>query len=53
MNASEIIERRLRELAPEADLTYTHLAITIDQISELDLSTRPTSTTDTRAEGFR
>jgi hypothetical protein len=36
------IERRLREFAPEADLTFERVAVLPHQIEELDLPTRPT-----------
>ncbi len=52
VNAGEKIEQTLRELAPHADLTFTRLAVTPEQIDRWRLPTRPTKTTDSRAKGF-
>lgn len=43
---------KLREFAPEIDFTCRRLAVTEAQIEELNLPTRPTKTTDTRAKNF-
>jgi hypothetical protein len=52
VNAGEKIEETLRELAPDADITFERIAVTPEQIAEWDLPTRPTKTTDTRSRGF-
>lgn len=52
VNAGEKIEETLRELAPDADLTFSRVAVTLSQISKFNLPTRPTKTTDTRAKNF-
>jgi hypothetical protein len=52
VNAGEKIEETLREMAPDADINFTRLAVTPGQIEAWDLPTRPTKTSDTRAKGF-
>lgn len=52
VNAGEKIEETLRELAPHADIHFERLAVSLEQITELELPTRPTKTTDSRAKGF-
>jgi hypothetical protein len=52
VNAGEKIEETLREMAPDADINFTRLAVTPGQIEVWDLPTRPTKTSDTRAKGF-
>jgi hypothetical protein len=46
------VQDRLREFAPEADITFSRIAVTEDQISGWSLPTRPTKTTDSRAKTF-
>jgi hypothetical protein len=52
INAGEKIEETLRELAPDAEIIFQHIAVTPDQIAEWDLPTRPTKTSDSRAKSF-
>jgi hypothetical protein len=52
VNAGEKIEETLQELASDAEIYFERIAVTPDQISELDLPTRPTKTSDTRSKGF-
>ncbi len=52
VNAGEKIEETLREMAPDADITFERLAVTPEQIAAWDLPTRPTKASDTRAKGF-
>ena len=52
VNAGEKIEETLRELAPDADITFERIGVTPWQIEALKLPTRPTKTTDTRSKGF-
>jgi hypothetical protein len=52
MNAGEKIEETLREMAPDADITFQRIAVTVDQINAWNLPTRPTKMTDSRARGF-
>jgi hypothetical protein len=48
-----VVERRLREMAPGADIGFEVIAVTERQIVEMDLPTRPTKKTDSRAAKFR
>jgi hypothetical protein len=52
VNAGEKIEETLRELAPNADLTFERIAVNPAQIAAWDLPNRPTKQTDSRAKGF-
>jgi hypothetical protein len=52
VNAGEKIEETLREMAPDADITFERLAVTPEQIASWNLPTRPTKASDTRAKGF-
>ena len=45
-------EAGLRGMAPQAEIHFTRVAVTEEQISEFGLPTRPTKTTDTRSKGF-
>lgn len=47
------VEHDLREFAPDVDLHFERLAVTEDQIGRLNLPTRPTKRTDTRAKNFK
>jgi hypothetical protein len=46
------IERRLRQMAPDAEIYFQRVAVLPEQIVELDLPTRPTKRTDSRARTF-
>jgi hypothetical protein len=50
--AGEHIERELRRLAPNAWIQFERLAVTTEQIADLELPTRPTKTSDSRAAKF-
>jgi hypothetical protein len=52
VNAGEKIEETLREMAPDADITFERIAVTKEQITEWNLPTRPTKSSDTRSKGF-
>jgi hypothetical protein len=52
VNAGEKIEETLREMAPEADITFERIAVNPDQIAAWDLPSRPTKQTDSRAKNF-
>ena len=52
VNADEKIEQTLRELAPNADITFQRTAVTPAQIEEWRLPTRPTKTSHSRFKGF-
>ncbi len=47
------VEARLREFAPDADITFTRVAVNEDQIKRLKLQTRPTKKTDSRGKNFK
>ena len=47
------VEARLREFAPNADLTFTCVAVNEEQIKRLKLQTRPTKKTDSRGKNFK
>lgn len=46
------VEQRLREFAPDAEITFERVAVTPLQISAMSLPTRPTKKTDTRSAKF-
>jgi hypothetical protein len=52
VNAGEKIEETLRELAPDAEIVFERIAVTLEQIFRWRLPTRPTKTSDTRSKGF-
>jgi hypothetical protein len=52
VNAGQKIEQTLREMAPMADIHFERVAVTLDQIHNWKLPTRPTKLTDSRAKGF-
>jgi hypothetical protein len=52
VNAAQKIEETLRELAPDADITFERVAVTPEQIVAWNLPTRPTKKTDTRSKNF-
>jgi hypothetical protein len=47
-----VVEKRLREFAPECEICFERVAVLPEQIEELGLQTRPTKTTDSRSRGF-
>lgn len=52
VNAAEKIEETLRELAPDAEIHFRREAVTEWHIKILDLPTRPTKSSDSRAKKF-
>jgi len=46
------INRQLRALAPDAEITFRRVAVLREQIAELRLPTRPTKRTDSRSKTF-
>jgi hypothetical protein len=46
------VEKGIRELAPDAEITFERVAVNPWQIDAFNLPTRPTKTTDTRGKGF-
>jgi hypothetical protein len=47
------VEKELREQAPRANITFELVAVTEEQIVEMDLLTRPTKKSDSRSGKFR
>ncbi len=52
VDAGKKIEQTLRNFAPEAEIHFERLAVTMAQIIEWRLPTRPTKQTDSRAKSF-
>jgi hypothetical protein len=52
VNAGEKIEETLRDLAPDAEIHFERLAVSLGQIQAWNLPTRPTKASDTRSKGF-
>jgi hypothetical protein len=52
VDAGEKIDEFLREYAPTADIRFTRLAVTEEQIEQWRLPTRPTKRSDSRAASF-
>jgi len=50
--AATKIEETLREYAPDAEIHFERLAVTLEQIEQWNLPTRPTKQTDSRAKKF-
>jgi hypothetical protein len=46
------IQKRLRYFAPDVDIHFERIAVTPEQIVDLDLPTRPTKTSDSRSRNF-
>jgi len=53
LDISRVVERDLRELAPNVNITFERVAVTEVQIKRWNLPTRPTKKTDTRAKTFK
>ena len=53
LDISRNIEEKIRQYAPRADITFERIAVTEDQIYELDLPTRPTKRSDSRSKSFK
>jgi hypothetical protein len=52
VNAGQKIEETLHDLALDAEIHFTRLAVTPDQIADWSLPTRPTKQTDSRFKRF-
>jgi hypothetical protein len=52
VNAAHKIESTLREMAPNADITFERLAVLPEQITAWNLPSRPTKQSDSRAKNF-
>lgn len=53
VNIPQVVERNLHELAPGASISFQRIAVNPDQIRSMELLTRPTKMTDSRAKNFR
>ena len=53
VNIPEVVERNLRELAPQCNITFERVAVNEQQIKSYNLLTRPTKKTDSRSKNFR
>jgi hypothetical protein len=47
------VESRIKEFAPDADITFQRVAVTAEQIEAMSLPTRPTKRSDSRSKGFK
>jgi hypothetical protein len=52
VDAWRSFEAKVRAFNPEAPVTFERIAVTPSQIVDMNLPTRPTKTTDSRAKGF-
>lgn len=52
VDIARFVEKELRNLAPEAEITFEKIAVSTSQISELQLLTRPTKKSDSRSKNF-
>jgi hypothetical protein len=52
VDAARDVEAKLRRYAPDAEIHFERPAVTLAQIEEWNLPTRPTKQTDTRAKKF-
>lgn len=52
LSIASTIESRIRDFAPEADITVRRIAVTPEQVQMWNLPTRPTKKTDSRSKGF-
>lgn len=53
IDINRVVERDLRAFAPDAEIYFERIAVTLQQIYELDLPTRPTKKTDSRSKKFK
>lgn len=49
---ARLVHERLELYAPDADIRFEQLAVTLDQVREMELEGRPTKQTDSRAANF-
>lgn len=52
LDIARSVEEGLREFAPTAEIHFERVAVTLDQVEEWSLPTRPTKTSDSRSKGF-
>jgi hypothetical protein len=53
LDIARSVEEGIKEFAPKADLRFERVAVTPEQIADLNLPTRPTKQSDTRAKRFK
>ena len=53
LDISKQVEARLRQYAPNADIHFVRVAVNPEQITALNLPTRPTKKTDSRSKAFK
>jgi hypothetical protein len=53
VHIDRVVERRLREFAPGAEIHFQRVAVTVAQIKQWNLPTRPTKSTDSRSKTFK
>jgi hypothetical protein len=52
VHIDRVIENRLREFAPDAEIHFERIAVTKEQIAQFNLPTRPTKRSDSRSKTF-
>jgi hypothetical protein len=52
VDITRAVEQGIREFAPGAEITFERVAVTLDQIIDLSLATKPTKTTDSRCGNY-
>lgn len=52
VDITRTVERGIREFAPDVSLFFQRVAVTVQQVEELGLHTRPTKVTDSRSKNF-
>jgi len=52
VDITKTVERGIREFSHGADIEFKRVAVTLQQIEELNLPTRPTKKTDSRSKNF-
>ena len=52
VNIPTVVERGLREFAPDAEIHFERVAVLPEQIADMNLPTRPTKKSDTRSKAF-
>ncbi len=53
VDITRAVERGIRELAPDAEIYFSRVAVTREQIRVLHLPTRPTTKSDSRSKTFQ
>jgi hypothetical protein len=53
VDITRVVEKGIREFAPDAEIYFERVAVTERQIIELNLPTRPTKKTDSRSKKFK